>query len=195
MILIVLLQSSQYPLKPSVNLKSRAAKEWLIEMNDLEENFIDLILALTHPSLFKAGVEAYERRESEIPSESHNIMHSWRSVFSGIAVIVNRKSARHTDRGGRRHWYDLLISAGNPARPVLKLPQLGAKITYTAGTVVLLCGKSIEHEVGDWGAGDRICLAHFMRDNVFRRLGVDHAEWSLLPAIVDRVKRGNLDTD
>lgn len=142
-----------------------------------------------------SGERAYERREGEIPSESHNVMHSWRSVFSGIAVIVNRKTACHTERGGHQQWYDLLISAGNPARAVLKLPQLGAQIAYNAGTVVLLRGKSIEHEVGDWGAGDRICLAHFMHDNVFRRLGVDHAEWSLLPAVVERMKRENFDTD
>ncbi|KAJ7907267.1 hypothetical protein B0H13DRAFT_1576021, partial [Mycena leptocephala] len=85
---------------------------------------------------------------------------------------------RHTDRGGRRQWYDLLLSAGNPERAVLKLPQLGAEIVYNPGTIVLLCGKSLEHEVGDWGTADRICLAHFMRGNVFRRLGIDHTSWS-----------------
>ncbi|KZP27740.1 hypothetical protein FIBSPDRAFT_730442, partial [Athelia psychrophila] len=36
----------------------------------------------------------------------------WPSVWSGIALIVNRETPYHCDTGGSISMYDLLVSAG-----------------------------------------------------------------------------------
>jgi len=28
------------------------------------------------------------------------------------------------------------------------------------------CGKAVLHEVGDWLGGERVCVSHYMKDNV-----------------------------
>ena len=35
-----------------------------------------------------------------------------------------------------------------------------------------LCGKVFLHEVQDWMGGERVCVAHYMKDFVHERLGV-----------------------
>ena len=37
---------------------------------------------------------------------------------------------------------------------------------------MVLCGKVFLHEVQDWLGGERVCVAHYMKDFVHERLGV-----------------------
>jgi hypothetical protein len=67
--------------------------------------------------------------------------------------------------------------AGSGTRPRLSIKDLGLDLEYSTGTVVGLCGTALEHEVRNWGVGDRICYAHFMRESVRKRLEVPPAGW------------------
>jgi hypothetical protein len=148
-------------------------------MTELEGDF-NLILGLTHPELAAAATRA-QRQLRFLPSTRHTL---WPSIFTGIAVIVNRITPPHTDRGGEPEWYDLLVSAGSSQKAVLKLDELDAELEYRPGTIVLLCGKCLTHSVDSWGEGDRICLAHFLKANVFKRLGIRKVGWSIQPELV-----------
>jgi len=42
---------------------------------------------------------------------------------------------------------------------------------------VAVCGKVFLHEVADWSGGERVCVSHYMKDNVHEHLEVCHPNW------------------
>ena len=125
---------------------------------------------MTHPDLHLTAAKGLEvlRQQRGI----NDLSNHWTSIFTGINVISNRRTINHRDRFGHLPWYDLLLSVGTYKRAKLVLHDLQAQFAYNPGTVVLLCGKLLYHEVPFWGAGDRVCYAHFMREEVLNCLGV-----------------------
>ena len=110
--------------------------------------------------------------------DTREIAERWQSVYTGISVISNRITPSHRDRKGRPQWFDSLISYSDPSNgPQLLLNELGLELEYSSGTVVGLCGTVLKHEVRSWGDGDRVCYAHFMREEVRRKLGAPIAGW------------------
>lgn len=108
------------------------------------------------------------------------ISREWQSVYSGITVISNRVTPPHRDSKGRPEWFDTLASYCNGgSTPYLSIRDLGLKLQYSSGTVAAFCGTVLEHEVKSWGRGDRVCYAHYMRENVRERLNVPPAGWAM----------------
>jgi hypothetical protein len=70
------------------------------------------------------------------------------------------------------------LAAGTYRDAVLSVPDVGAEFEYNPGTVVAICGKVLCHAAYDWSAGERLCYAHFMCDNVHNRLMVKQTSWS-----------------
>ena len=140
------------------------------------EIFLNLTLSLVHPELFKCGLEMLQKlRRLENTKE---IALLWQSVYTGISIICNCLTPAHRDSKGRPEWYDTLVNYsvdGN--KPKLLIKDLGMSLDYLSGTVVSFCGTVLEHEVQDWGSGDRVCYAHFMRESVRKRLEVPPAGW------------------
>jgi hypothetical protein len=147
-----------------------------IKLSNEFERFINLSLSLTHPDLYEAGLAMLEQlRELETTKE---VARDWQSVYNGIAIISNQKTLSHRDRRGRPQWFDTLMSYSEPnARPQLLINDLGLDLEYNSGTVVSFCGTVLEHEVKAWGAGERVCYAHFMREEIRDRLDVSPAGW------------------
>lgn len=173
-----LCQAARFPLLPSANLRTQihwGSNDWIKIAQDLEI-FLNLTLSLINPGLFKTGLEMLRRMRNL--EDTEEISQRWQSVYSGISVISNRSTPSHRDSKGRLEWYDTLVSyAGPGARPLLTIKDLGLHLKYSSGTVVGLCGTILEHQVSSWGVGDRVCYAHFMRENVRERLGVQPAGW------------------
>lgn len=140
------------------------------------EKFLNLTLSLIHPDLFETGLIILKKlRDLEKTSA---IARKWQSVFSGVAVICNRRTPSHRDFKSRPEWYDMLVSHTGPAaRPLLSVTDLGLHLKYSSGTVDALCGTVLKHQVLSWGKGDRACYAHFMRESVRKRLDVQPAGW------------------
>jgi len=42
---------------------------------------------------------------------------------------------------------------------------------------VTKCGSGFLHEVGDLLGGERVCVSHYMKDNVHERLEVQRPNW------------------
>jgi hypothetical protein len=109
---------------------------------------------------------------------TEEIAQKWQSVYTGIAVISNRTSRIHRDTKSNPEWFDTLVSYSDPSTtPRLLLTDIGLDLEYSSGTVVGLCGSVLNHAVESWGMGDRICLAHFMRESVRDRFNVNPAGW------------------
>lgn len=114
----------------------------------------------------------------------------WPSEFSGLEVIVNRETPNHRDPGASPSFYDLLVSLGKGHRAVLALPDLGAELAYYPGTMVYILGKVLEHGVPQWGDGERIVIAHFVKDKVHDRLGVPRPKFPNQRDFLNRVGAG-----
>jgi hypothetical protein len=150
---------------------------WLSSMHRVLE-FLNMVLALTHPDLYSAMLKGLQVLCQQ--GGNKNLSKLWSSVFTGINVISNWRTIAHCDRFGHLKWYDLLVGVGTYTQAYLVLPDLGAKLVYDPGTVILLSGKLLCHEVPFWGSGVRVCWAHFMREAVLNGLGVlvEKVGWS-----------------
>ena len=136
------------------------------------------ILALISPELYWKGHEAVEHlRGGDFLANRHPNIERWNSAFSAWQIISNRVTPAHRDMGAAPMVYDLLTCVGTYTHSVLHVHDLGARFHYTPGNVVALCGKVLLHEVKSWQGGERLCIAHYMRDNVHNRLGVPRPGW------------------
>jgi hypothetical protein len=139
------------------------------------ERFLNEVLAVIHPSLHLAGEEALTKQRDATPE---NVPRKrWTSVYTGIDVISNRLTKAHRDHNSQYHWYDMLVSLGHGSSPRLSLNDVGLTLEYGPGTIVALCGMVLTHEVESWGPGERVCVAHFMRENVLRRFKCPMGGW------------------
>ncbi|KAG2127184.1 uncharacterized protein EDB93DRAFT_1096644 [Suillus bovinus] len=121
------------------------------------------------PDQYLAGIESVSRLKNIVRTSKPVV---WPSVFSGIEVIVNRETPHHQDPGASPPFYDLLVSLGQTNQAILDLPDLGAQLGYPPGTMVYIAGKVLEHGVPGWGDGERIVIAHFIKDKVHDKQGI-----------------------
>jgi hypothetical protein len=147
-----------------------------MKMANDPERFLNLTLSLIHLELFKSGLLMLRKlRQLE---GTQGIAKEWQSVYNGISIISNRQTPFHRDSKGRPEWYNTLINySGTGGRPRLVLKDLGMDLEYLSGTVVGFCGSILQHGVGTWGNGDRVCYAHFMRESVRKCLDMPPAGW------------------
>jgi hypothetical protein len=136
---------------------------------------LNQLTSLIHPDLHEAGLSALQTLREQ--SDTARLAKQWTSIWTGIAVIANRRTIEHRDRRSRPNWYDLLVSLGSHGAAKFRMPELGLVLQYKPGDVVALCGSVFLHEVGDWGDGDRFCYAFFMREKVLERLNQGSEQW------------------
>lgn len=147
-----------------------------MEFSSDVEKFINLTLSLIHPDLFQCGLSMLQ--ELRKLDSTRDIAQEWQPVYSGVAIISNRRTPAHRDSKGRAEWFDTLVSYSETGTtPRLFIQDIGIDFDYSGGTVVGLCGSVFQHEVKSWGIGDRVCYAHFMREAVRDRLNVPPAGW------------------
>jgi hypothetical protein len=135
----------------------------------VSEQFWTAITKIISPDQYLAGVKSVSALKDMVHTRKPVV---WPSSFSGIEVIVNRETPHHRDPGASPSVYDLLVSLGQDHQAVLDLPDLGAQLGYRPGTMVYIAGKVLEHGVPRWGDGERIVIAHFVKDNVHDKQGI-----------------------
>ena len=149
--------------------------EWLDAIS--ESNAIcSAILAVIHPKLYDAGLQAIQRLRGTLEVERQDVLRHWASVFSGVAIISNHRSPKHRDSGSRFNWYDLLVTLETYRGLNLNLPGLGISLEYGFGTVVGILGMALDHKVPEV-EGDRVCNAYFMKDKVHEWAEVSGKDW------------------
>lgn len=110
--------------------------------------------------------------------KTKEVAERWQSVYTGIAVICNRKTPPHRDSKGRPEWFDTLASyADDKTAPRFIVNDIGLDLEYSSGAVVGFCGSVLEHCVESGNVEDRVCYAHFMRESVRDRLEAPAAGW------------------
>ena len=94
-----------------------------------------------------------------------------RSLLTMIHPPIDR------DMGSSPTCYDFLLSSGTHKQSRLDLPELGTSLSYGPGTLVAVSGKVLLHRVKWWEGGERVCIAHFTKDAVHTRLGLERPQW------------------
>jgi hypothetical protein len=132
------------------------------------------------PDQFSIGTRAINilqgREEPKLKKWHDNVL-LWPSFFSGLEVISNRITPPHCDAQAGASDYDFLVSAGRHKEAWLELPDINTRLSYKPCTVVAICGKVLCHAMPSWDGGERLCIAHFIRDNVHMRLELPRPDW------------------
>ncbi|KAI6098778.1 hypothetical protein EDD17DRAFT_1516399 [Pisolithus thermaeus] len=131
----------------SSNLKIPAVKEWLHEISYAEE-FWNSISGFVLPDLARVGKDAIASKGDWVVTQPPSEI-QWPSIYVGIDVIVNQETPPHLDKVSAPSLLDLL-----------------------PGTMIYLPGKLLHHSVPKWEKGERIALAHYMKDAVHNRFGL-----------------------
>lgn len=175
---------------PSADLCTPEGGEFLRCISTVEL-LQDSILTLTAPNLYSSAQGAiYDLKQAAASHPQHANVDLWPSSLSGLQVIVNRSTPPHRDRGSAPSDYDLLVSVGTHTEARIGLVDVRTTFSYCPGTVVLVCGRVILHEVSSWEGGERICVAHYVRDNVHNRLEVERPAWVLMRDFIQSMSKG-----
>lgn len=155
-----------------------SAERWLSGSGDFQET-INFVLSILHPELHKKG----ECVLDELRKSSDPVMRKWaccwESVYTATTVVSSRTAPPHFDRKGFKTHYDALASFG-AAEAKLVFPQLDAELAYAPGTVIYFSGSLFQHEVPEWGRGERISYASFMRPEILHQF-CSPVDWPALP--------------
>ena len=175
-------QTEEHQLKVSADLtKPNAVLEWLKKCS-LPFALIGGILSIIQPELYNAGWEALKKLSEDPglcdkPKRLLEVLSTWYTPFSALAVISNQSTPLHRDTGGRPEWLDLMVALGVYEHGRFAVPGLGYTFKYNPGTIVAFLGKIFRH--GAECAGDRACIAFNMCDNVLNQLGIPIGSWLL----------------
>lgn len=176
------------PIVVSSVLQSGVADDFLKAMFRTEQ-IVNGINSLIAPELYNAGQSTLQKLAG-LPEPIPSHVHTWPSVASGIAVVINRSTKIHKDYNGINSCYDLLMTAGEYTDCHLDVEDLNMKVEYLPGGIVAICGKVLGHAVNNWSGGNRICIAHYFRRNVFYRMKTKmpgYVEFSSFTKLMDSV--------
>jgi hypothetical protein len=161
----------------SPTLQKKKGAEFMKKIAQVE-TLCNVTLLLTAPDLYQAGLTAMDQVHAganmfkDYPNTS-----LWSSCYTAMQVIVNRTTPPHRDIGGSPPLFDLLVSAGTHTKARLEFREIGLKLSYRPGTIAIVCGRVLLHEVKDWEGGERICIAHMMKDSVHNKQNVARPRW------------------
>jgi hypothetical protein len=152
----------------------KGGRTWLNEMAE-SSALMSGALRVMHPNLYLLGRSSIEKLGQR--ADLKDIVKIWSLVFNGVQVISNRECPIHRDNNSKHEWYDLLATLGPYESATVEMPDVGVRMAYPTGTLLGLCGRVIRHGVLA-ADRERICIAHYMRENVQRRLGNANTGWS-----------------
>lgn len=94
-------------------------------------------------------------------------------LMEGRAIMFNRKTPLHADRKDPLNSWAVMTTLGcftNGGQ--LCVPRLRLRMRYLPGDAVAIRGRILAHEVEEWGAGQRISVAHFTHDSLWHSYGM-----------------------
>ncbi|KAI0069815.1 hypothetical protein K474DRAFT_1747236 [Panus rudis PR-1116 ss-1] len=154
-------------------LRSRRGIDWCTTIRE-PAAIVSGMLRIMHP-------EQYEMARNmmvQLARFEHleNPLHRWPAVVTAIAMIANRESPLHRDRGAQYPWLDVLVSVGDYATAEFHMESVGCICANPPGTVIALSGAAIRHGSAH-ADGPRVCYSFYMREDVRRSLGIPAAGW------------------
>jgi hypothetical protein len=150
----------------------------------MSESFalIGATLALIHPSLFAAGMNAMAKLAAGVvtckePKLIKEVMKLWPLPFNAFSIISNRQTVHHHDVQGMLSNYDLLTTFRLYNDGHFKVPALGMRFVYNPGTLMGISGKILLHGVVSV-SGDQICIASYFHEKLMERIGMHETRYT-----------------
>lgn len=156
------------PLYASQSLRKTRIKQWLWDITHAQK-FWNSIAWVVLPDMARVGGNAIIASDGQVKSD---VVIEWPSIYSAVDIIINQETPPHLDGTASASLLDLIVSLGSHDA-VFRILDLGAVFAYPPGTMIFLTGKILEHDVPKWQKGERIALAHYMKDWVHNRLQVE----------------------
>ena len=165
---LIVLKRLEDSLYESQSLKKPRIRQWLLDISYIQE-FWNSITWTVLPDMAKVGQDALAVSHSQVKVKNPV---KWPSIYSAVDIIINQETPPHLDGTAAPSLLDLVVSLGSHDA-VFQILDLGAVLAYPPGTMIFLAGKILEHHVPKWGKGERIALAHYMKDAVHNRSQVE----------------------
>jgi len=109
--------------------------------------------------------------------DKHPHAKAWSAIdgllWEGRAFQFNRQTPLHPDSTDPPQCWVALVTLGNFQGGELFLPRLNLRMSYQPGTIILLRGHILPHEVEDFSGGQRISIAHFTHESLWQELGLE----------------------
>ena len=94
-------------------------------------------------------------------------------VMEGRAIMFNRQTPAHCDRlDPQRSWATMIVFGTFTQGGECYIPRLKLRIRYLPGDAIVIRGRLLEHEVLSWNAGQRISIAHFTHQSIWKEYGL-----------------------
>ena len=135
------------------------------------------VLSMIHPIAAKRGLAIMHGiANGIIRNDATNTLDEvrslWSSPFTAISIISNRETELHRDGKGFAPFYDLIATVGYYTQGRFEVPGIGLRFGYDPGTIMGLCGKVLEHGVGEVD-GDRFCVVQYFHRKVLEVMQTD----------------------
>lgn len=93
--------------------------------------------------------------------------------FEGREIQFNRYSLPHFDTSDPSWAWAIIIYFGTFPTCTLKFRQLKLAVTLRPGDMVIMRGRDVLHEVGDWLEGERHLLVHFTHKTLWNQAEIE----------------------
>jgi hypothetical protein len=94
--------------------------------------------------------------------------------MEGRAIMYNRKTPSHIDRlDPLRSWATMITFGEFKEGGECYIKRLRLRLRYLPGDAIVIRGRILPHEVEEWGAGQRISIAHFTHTSLWKSEKMD----------------------
>jgi hypothetical protein len=92
--------------------------------------------------------------------------------MEGRELMYNRQTPLHPDKSDHKNGWAVLVVVGPFKGGELYIPCLDLRMRYTDGTMIMVRGKILPHEVEAFSDGQRITIAHFTHRSMWAECGM-----------------------
>lgn len=142
-----------------------AARAWLSEALVFGA-LMSAGLAITHPEQYALTRECLIRLSNDHP-ELTAVLKLWPFAFNALAVVSNRSTPMHRDRGsGEEEDLEGMASIGGDDQVVIQFQGLGFRGRYRSGTMVWASCYMHLHSVLESPDAERVSFAGYVKQSV-----------------------------
>lgn len=123
-------------------------------------------LVITHPEQYALTRESLVRLARAHP-DLKDILKIWPFAFNAVAVVSNRSTPIHRDRGsGEEKEYDEMVTIGGDPDVAIEFEGLGFRGRYRSGSMVCTSCNIHLHSVSESSVSERVAFAAFVKKSV-----------------------------
>jgi hypothetical protein len=124
---------------------------------------ISTMIKLMDPEIWTHLIRTAQRGSD---AYKNNLRHSAWDCHKGMVFLVNTRTKKHRDPRDCRSGIAGLFCAGKFHSGAICFPQLGIKIPFKPGDIILFRSFALEHFLEDWTGEHRFGSCHFTHENV-----------------------------